>query len=178
MCLVDDGSGTGTKIAQYFVDSDGNCNELYAYALYSLNGGIIETNTFTLKVTLGTPANLSATPILPETPNNVNPQDLVAQINKLSTLIYAAFGPSTPGQPPAFLPIQAVGGEVQAAPIVGPPGFNGYALNVVGVNRQPVTIAQIYSGRAPMRLPAPPAARLSTRRRARRCRFMVRSRTA
>ncbi len=146
MCLVDDGSGTGTKIAQYFVDSDGNYNELYAYALYSLNGGIIETNTFTLKVTLGTPANLSATPILPETPNNVNPQDLVAQINKLSTLIYAAFGPSTPGQPPAFLPIQAVGGEVQAAPIVGPPGFNGYALNVVGVNRQPVTIAQIYSG--------------------------------
>ena len=73
-------------------------------------------------------------------------QDLVAQINKLSNLIYAAFGPSSPGQPPAFLPIQAVGGAVQAAPIVGAPGFNGYLLNVAAASRQPVQIAQIYSG--------------------------------
>ena len=29
---------------------------------------------------------------------------------------------------PAYLPIQAVGGAVQAAPIVGAPGFNGYLL--------------------------------------------------
>ena len=35
MCLVDDGTGTGTKIAQYFVDTDGNYNELYTYVLYS-----------------------------------------------------------------------------------------------------------------------------------------------
>ena len=146
MCLVDDGSGTGTKVAKYFTDSDGNYYELYNYALYSPNGGIIETSAFTLKVTLGAPANLSATPIIPETPNNVNPQDLVTQINKVSNLVYAAFGPSSSGQPPAYIPIQAVGGEVQALPILGPPGFNGYNLNVAGANRQPVQIAQIYSG--------------------------------
>ena len=35
---------------------------------------------------------------------------------------------------------------MQAAPILGPPGFNGYNLNVVGTNRQPVQISQIYSG--------------------------------
>ena len=35
---------------------------------------------------------------------------------------------------------------MQAAPIIGPPGFNGYSLNVVGTNRQPVQITQIYSG--------------------------------
>ena len=114
--------------------------------LYSPNGGILETSTFTLRVTLGAPGNLSASPIIPETPNNVNPQDLVAQINKVSNLIYAAFGPSSPGQPPAYLPIQAVGGAVQAAPIIGPPGFNGYLLNVAAANRQPVQISQIYSG--------------------------------
>jgi hypothetical protein len=146
MCLVDDGSGTGTKVAKYYIDADGDYNELYTYVLYSPNGGVIESSSFTLKVTLGAPANLSATPVIPETPNNVNPQDLVAQINKVSNLIYAAFGPSSPGQPPAFLPIQAVAGEVQAAPILGPPGFNGYSLNVVGANRQPVQISQIYSG--------------------------------
>jgi hypothetical protein len=145
MCLVDDGSGTGTKIAQYYIDSDGNYYELYYYVLYSPNGGIIEAANFTLKVTLGAPANLSATPIIPETPNNVNPQDLVTQINKVSNLIYAAFGPSTSGQPPAYIPIQAVAGEVQAAPIMGAPGFNGYALNVIGANRQPVQISQIFS---------------------------------
>ncbi|MGA2501581.1 MAG: hypothetical protein ABSH20_27895, partial [Tepidisphaeraceae bacterium] len=128
------------------IDSDGNYNELYTYALYSPDGGIIESSSFTLKVTLGAPANLGATPIIPETPNNVNPQDLVAQINKVSNLVYAAFGPSSPGQPPAYIPIQAVAGEVQAAPIIGPPGFNGYSLNVVGANRQPVQISQIYSG--------------------------------
>jgi hypothetical protein len=146
MCLVDDGSGTGTKVAKYFIDADGNYYELFSYALYSPNGGILETSTFTMRVSLGAPGNLSASPIIPATPNNVNPQDLVAQINKVSNLIYAAFGPSSGGQPPAFLPIQAVTGPVQAAPIVGPPGFDGYLLNVVAANRQPVQISQIYSG--------------------------------
>ncbi len=146
MCLVDDGSGTGTKLAKYFIDQDGNYNELYSYALYTLSGGIIESASFTLKVALGAPANLSATPIIPATPNNVNPQDLVTQINKVSNLVYAAFGPSSTGQPPAYIPIQAAGVPVQAAPILGPPGFNGYNLNVVGTNRQPVQISQIYSG--------------------------------
>ena len=146
MCLVDDGSGTGTKIASYYVDSDGNYNELYTYVLYSESGGVIETNSFPLKVTLGAPANLGATPVIPETPNNVNPQDLVAQINKLSNLIYAALGPSSPGQPPAYIPIQAVGGAAPANPIMGAPGFNGYTLNVMGAGHQPVQISQIYSG--------------------------------
>jgi hypothetical protein len=146
MCLVDDGTGTGTKIARYYIDSDGNYNELYTYVLYSPTGGVMESSAFALKVTLGSPANLTATPPVPETPNSVNPQDLVAQINKVSNLIYAAFGPSSPGQPPAYIPIQAVGGEVQAAPIVGPPGFNGYSLNVSSANGQPVQISQIYSG--------------------------------
>lgn len=146
MCLIDDGTGTGSKVARYYIDSDGHYYELYTYVLYSPNGGVIETQTFPLRVTLGAPGNLAATPIIPETPNNVNPQDLVAQINTLSNLIYAAFGPSSPGQPPAFLPIQAVGGAVQAAPIVGEPGFSGYSLNVAAANRQPVQIAQIYAG--------------------------------
>ncbi|HLZ07969.1 MAG TPA: hypothetical protein VKT80_05225, partial [Chloroflexota bacterium] len=149
MCLVDDGSGTGAKVAKYFVDTEGNYYELYSYALYSANGGVIETASFTLKVTLGAPANLSVSPVIPETPNNVNPQDLVAQINKVSNLIYAASGPSTSSQPPAFIPIQAVqqpSGGIQALPIVGPPAFTGYNLNVAGVNRQPILISQIYSG--------------------------------
>ena len=146
MCLIDDGTGTGTKVASYFIDSDGNYYELYNYVLYSPTGGVLETAAFTLKVTLGTPAILSATPIVPETPNFVNPQDLVTQINKVSNLIYAAFGPSSPGQPAAFIPIQTVLPEgIQAAPIIGPPGPNGYNLNVVGANRQPVQISQIYS---------------------------------
>ena len=148
MCLVDDGTGTGTKIAQYSIDSDGNYSELYTYVLYSQAGGILETSSFALKVTLGSPANLAASPPVPETPNSVNPMDLAAQINKASNLIYAAFGPSSPGQPPAYVPIQAVGGEVQAAPIVGPPGFNGYHLNVASANGQPVQISQIYSASA------------------------------
>jgi hypothetical protein len=146
MCLVDDGTGTGTKVASYSIDSDGNYYELYTYVLYSPNGGVLETQSFPLKVTLGAPASLGATPPIPETPNNVNPQDLVAQINKLSNLIYAAMGPSSPGQPPAYIPIQSVGGSVQAAPILGAPGFNGYTLNVLGANHQPVQISQIYSG--------------------------------
>lgn len=146
MCLVDDGSGTGNKVAKYFIDADGNYYELFSYALYSPNGGILESSSFTLRVTLGASGNLSAAPIIPETPNNVNPQDLVAQINKVSNLIYAAFGASSPGQAPAYLPIQAVGGSVPAAPIVGPPGFNGYQLNVAAASRQPVQISQIYSG--------------------------------
>src|SRR5579872_2702695 len=149
MCLVDDGSGTGTKVAKYYIDSDGNYNELYTYVLYSPSGGVIESASFILKVTLGAPANLAATPVTPETPNNVNPQDLVAQINKVSNLVYAAFGPSTSGQPPAFIPIQAVGGKgvaIEADPIIGPPGFNGYTINVAAANRQPVQISQIYSG--------------------------------
>jgi hypothetical protein len=155
MCLVDDGTGTATKVAKYYIDQDGNYNELFTYALSTLTGGIIETSSFTLKVTFGSPANLSVSPVIPETPNNVNPQDLVTQINKVSNLIYAAFGPSAPGQAPAYIPIQAVlplnsqgqpASGIQAAPIMGPPGFNGYSLNVVGTNRQPVQISQIYSG--------------------------------
>jgi hypothetical protein len=146
MCLTDNGTGTGTKNAQYYVDTDGNYYEAYTYVLYSPSLGVLESNAFTLKVTLGSPANLSATPPVAETPNSVNPSDLVAQINKVSNLIYAAFGPATPGQPAAYIPIQAVGGEVQAQPIIGPPGFNGYNLNVVSATGQPVTISQIYSG--------------------------------
>ena len=151
MCLVDDGTGTGTRIAQYYVDADGNYNELFTYVLYSPAGGVLETNSFALKVTLGSPANLAATPPVAETPNSVNPMDLAAQINTLSNLIFAAFGPSSPGQPPAYLPIQAIGGaasEVQAAPISGAPGPNGYNLNVAAANRQPVTISQIFSANA------------------------------
>ena len=117
--------------------------------LYSLSSGILETNTFTLKVTLGSPANLAASPIVPETPNNVNPQDLVAQINKLSNLVYAVFGPSAPGQPPAFIPIQAVGTagitSIAATPISGQPGFNGYSLNVATTSKQPALISHIFS---------------------------------
>jgi hypothetical protein len=163
MCLIDDGTGTGNKVAKYYLDADGNYNELYTYVLYSQNGGVLETNSFPLKVTLGAPANPTATPAVGETPNNVNPQDLVAQINKLSNLIYAVFGPASPGQPPAYIPIQAVGEgvqppaisiqpsggpqqPVQASPIMGAPGFNGYSLNVLGANKQPVFISQIYSG--------------------------------
>lgn len=163
MCLVDDGTGTGNKVAQYYLDADGNYNELYTYVLYSVDGGVLESNTFTLKVTLAAPGNPSATPAIAETPNNVNPQDLVAQINKLSNIVYAVFGPASPGQPPAYIPIQAVGEglqvpaisiqpsggpvqSVQAAPISDAPGFNGYSLNVLGASRQPVKISQIYSG--------------------------------
>ena len=148
ICLVDDGTGTGNKVASFYTDSDGNYYELYNYVLYSPGKGVIETQAqpFILKVTLGSPANPGGTPAIPETPNNVNPQDLVAQINKLSNLIYASMGPSGPGQPPAYIPIQAVGGSVQAAPILGAPGFNGYALNVLGASHQPVQISQIYSG--------------------------------
>ena len=162
MCLVDDGTGTGNKVAKYYLDADGNYNELYTYVLYSQDGGVLETNSFPLKVTLAAPANPSATPAIGETPNNVNPQDLVAQINKVSNLIYAVFGPASPGQPPAYIPIQAVGEgiqppaisiqpsggpqqPVQASPISGAPGFNGYSLNVLGTAKQPVQISQIYS---------------------------------
>jgi hypothetical protein len=145
MCLVDDGTGTGNKVAKYYIDPDGNYNELYTYVLYSLGGGLLETNTFTLKVTLAAPPNPAATPAVAETPNNVNPQDLVAQINKASNLVYAVFGPSSPGQPPAYIPIQAVAGPVPAAPISGAPGFSGYSLNVLGAGKQPVLISQIYS---------------------------------
>ena len=156
MCLVDDGTGTNSKVAKYNIDQDGNYYELFTYALSTPTAGIIEQASFTLKVTLGSPANLSASPVIPETPNNVNPQDLVAQINKVSNLVYAAFGPSSPGQPPAYIPVQAVlplnssgqpqSGGPQAAPISGAPGFNGYTLNVLGANRQPVQISQIFSG--------------------------------
>ena len=55
MCLVDDGTGTGTKVAKYYVDADGNYYELYTYVLYSPHGGVLETSTFTLRVTLGAP---------------------------------------------------------------------------------------------------------------------------
>ena len=146
MCLVDDGTGTGNKLAKYFVDSDGNYFELYSYVLSSPNTGLMESSSFTLKVTLGTPANLGASPVTPETPNNVSPQDMVNAINKASNLVYAAFGPTAPGQQPAFLPIQAIGTQPQALPIIGAPGFNGYNLNVMITNRQPLQISKIYSG--------------------------------
>jgi hypothetical protein len=163
MCLMDDGTGTGNKVAKFYLDADGNYNELYTYVLYSSSGAILETNTFILKVTLAAPANPAAIPPVAETPNNVNPQDLVAQINKVSNLVYAVFGPASPGQPPAYIPIQAVGEglqapaitiqsaggtvqAVQATPIFGAPGFNGYSVNVLAQNRQPVLISQIYSG--------------------------------
>jgi hypothetical protein len=145
MCLVDDGTGTGNKVAKYFVDTDGNYNELYTYVLYSPVGGILESNTFALRVTLAAPPNPAATPAVGETPNNVNVQDLVAQINKSSNVVYAVFGASSPGQPPAYIPIQAVSSPVPAAPIIGAPGSNGYNLNVIGAGRQPVLISQIYS---------------------------------
>ena len=73
MCLIDDGTGTGNKVAKYYLDADGNYNELYTYVLYSQDGGVLETNSFPLKVTLAAPANPSATPAIGETPNNVNP---------------------------------------------------------------------------------------------------------
>jgi len=146
MCLMDDGTGTGNKVAKYYVDSDGNYFESYSYVLSSLSNGIVETSSFILKVTLGSPANLAATPVIPETPNNISPQDMVNAINKASNVVYAAFGPVSSGQPPAYIPIQAVGTQPQALPIIGPPGFNGYQLNVSAANRQPVQISQIYSG--------------------------------
>jgi hypothetical protein len=147
MCLLDDGTGTGTKVAQYYIDADGNYNELFTYVLYSQDYGILESSAFTLKVTLGSPANLNAVPPAPETPNSVNPTDLVAQINKVSNLVYAAFGPASPGQPAPYIPIQtSLGTGVQAAPILGPPGFNGYSIDVINATHQPVQISQIYSG--------------------------------
>ncbi len=152
MCLVDDGTGTGNKVASYFIDADGNYYELYNYVLWSDAGGVIETQPFILKVTLGAPANPTSTPTTSETPNNVNPQDLVTQINKLSNIIYAVMGPSSPGQPPAYLPIQGIGAsatsEIQAAPITGAPGFNGYTLGVMASasTHLPIQINQIYSG--------------------------------
>jgi len=73
MCLVDDGSGTGTKVAKYFLDTDGNYYELMSYALYSPNGGLLEMSTFTVRVTLGSPGNVAAVPIIPETPNKREP---------------------------------------------------------------------------------------------------------
>jgi hypothetical protein len=147
MVLVDDGTGMGTKVAKYSVDTDGNYYELFTYVLFSPETGVLETSTFPLKVTLGSPANPNTTPPTPETPNSVNPQDLVNQINSASALIYAASGASSPGQSPAYLPIQATSlGDVQAGTITGQPGFSGYALNVVGQNHQPIQITQIYSG--------------------------------
>ena len=147
MVLVDDGTGTGTKVAKYSVDTDGNYYELFSYVLLSPQTGVLETSTFPLKVTLGSPANPNTTPPTPETPNSVNPQDLAAQINSVSGLIYTAFGASSPGQPPAYLPIQAISlGDVQAGTITGQPGFTGYALNVISQNHQPVLITQLYAG--------------------------------
>ncbi len=110
MCLVNDGTGTGSKTARYYVDTDGNYNELYSYVLFSESRGILETSSFPLKIALGAPANPNTSPATPETPNNVNPQDLVKQINAVSNLIFAASGPSAAGQPPQFIPIQVAGG--------------------------------------------------------------------
>ena len=53
MSLVDDGTGTGNKVAKYYIDAGGNYYELYSYVLYSPNGGVIERQTFPLRVTLG-----------------------------------------------------------------------------------------------------------------------------
>ncbi len=55
-------------------------------------------------------------------------------------------GRRAPASRRRILPIQAVGGAVQAAPIIGPPGFNGYCSTSSAANRQPVQISQIYSG--------------------------------
>ena len=119
-------------------------------------------------------------PATPETPNNVNPQDLVTQINKVSNLIYAAFGPSTPGQPPAYIPIQAVRRRGRRpAPIIGPPGFNGYSLNVVehepaaGADLANLCRSATYADRR-----LRPRSSPSTPSTARRCRSTARSRTA
>ena len=141
-------------------------------------GGVIETNSFPLKVTLGTPANLSATPIIPETPNNVNPQDLVAQINKLSNLIYAALGPSSPGQPPAYIPIQAVGGSGAGHAHHGPAGLQ--RLHAQRHGREPPARPDLADllriGHLPHRRLRPPSSP-TTQRPPRPCRSTARSRT-
>ena len=51
-----------------------------------------------------------------------------------------------PASRPPISPSRPSAASVQAAPILGAPGFNGYTLNVVGANHQPVQISQIYSG--------------------------------
>ena len=114
MCLVDDGTGTGNKVAKYFIDSDGNYYELYTYVLYSPNGGHPgDVDLHAARDARRAGATSAASPIIPETPNNVNPQDLVAQINKVSNLIYAAFGPSSPGTA-AGVPADPGGGRGRA----------------------------------------------------------------
>ena len=140
MCLVDDGSGTGTKVARYYVDTDGNYYELYSYVLFSPNEGILETASFTLKVALGAPGKPNTTPATSETPNNGNPQDLASQINTVSALVFTAFGPSASGQPPAYLPIQAAATPRCRPHDRGPPDFGGYDATCSG-NRRPVRIA-------------------------------------
>ena len=136
MYLVDDGTGTGTRVAQYHIDADGNYYELFRYVLFSNDDGIIETRSFALKVALSGSGN------------SVNPTDMVEAINRVSDLIYAAFGPSQPGLPAATIPIQAVGGGSgpQANPIGGAPGANGYRLNVMTASHQPMSISQIFVG--------------------------------
>lgn len=148
MCVVDDGSGSGNKVAKYYIDSEGHYYELYSYALTTPIDGIVETSTFILKVALGTAGDLRASPVILDSPNSVNPQDLVKHINRVSRMVYAAFGPTIPGQPPAYIPIQAVGNTPEAAPILGQPGFSGYSINVVSASRQPFFISQLYSGSA------------------------------
>ena len=145
MSLVDDGTGTGNKVAKYFTDPKGNYYELFTYVIWTPKAGIIETNSFLLKITLATPASGGT----PATPSSVNPQDIVNELNNVSQLMYAAFGPSAPGLPPAVIPIQAVnvpGGTGNAAPLNDPPGINGYQLNSIGANLQPIQITQIFLG--------------------------------
>lgn len=148
MVVLDD--GTGNKGAYYYTDSDGNYYESYTYALHGPTG-VMEVNTFNVKVTLATPANTTSTPPTAETPNSVNPQDIVTQINALSTLVYAAFGASSSGQPPAFIPIQVSSSSpIGAAPISGAPGNSGnagYQIGAISPNTHtPFNISQIFAG--------------------------------
>ena len=129
MCLVDDGTGTGTKVAKYFVDADGNYYELYTYVLFSPNGGVIETSTFTLKVTLGAPANPQHVAGDARDAEQRQPAGPASRRSTRSrTCIYAAFGPSSPGSRRRSCRSRrpAARREVQAGTIIGPPGFNGY----------------------------------------------------
>ncbi|KAK7883583.1 hypothetical protein LTR67_011081 [Exophiala xenobiotica] len=101
MCLVDDGIGTGNKVAKFYIDAEGNYFELYTYILSTPDSGIIESSSFVLKVSLGSPGDTNAIPAVQGTPNSVNPTALAKQLNRTSQLVYAAFGPTAPGQPAA-----------------------------------------------------------------------------
>ena len=99
MCLMDDGTGTGTKVAKLLHRLPTAITTSSTPTLSTRPpAASLRRQSFTLqRHARRRPANLGTTPVTPETPNNVNPQDLVAQINKVSNLIYAAFGPATSG---------------------------------------------------------------------------------